>query len=123
MSKQGTVLSTYGTVEAGSKPGQMNRPQSLVTDKFGYIAVADENNNKIIVLNPTFSEVRDFSLPLNDTGEINNPRGLWLDESQCRLYVGEWGGQKRVLVFDNVCNLYDSSSSVQLSCMPGIQGL
>jgi hypothetical protein len=56
-------------------------------------------------LNPTLSEARNFSLPIN-TGVITQPNGLWLFESRGRLYVG----QMRVLVFDNVFNLNEAST-------------
>jgi DNA-binding beta-propeller fold protein YncE len=105
----GTVLNCFGTVAPGSGPGQLNYPLSLAVDRNGNIAVADYNNNRIIVLNPTLSEARTFSLPIN-TGVIYGPRGLWLDESRGRLYVAESSGQKRVLVFDNVYNLNEAST-------------
>jgi hypothetical protein len=74
------------------------------------IAVADEYNNRIVVLNPTLSEARSFSVPFNDTGEIKQSLSLRFDESRSRLYVCEFDGQKRVLVFDNVFNLIDAST-------------
>jgi DNA-binding beta-propeller fold protein YncE len=109
MSITGTVLKCFGTGASGSGPGQLNYPLSLAADRNGNIAVADYYNNRILVLNATLSEARNFSLPIN-TGVINNPRGLWLDESRGRLYVAEEGGQKRVLVFDNVYNLNEAST-------------
>jgi len=39
---------------------------------------------------------------LSVDGGIQRPFGLCLDESRGRLYVGEVGGQHRVLVFDSV---------------------
>jgi DNA-binding beta-propeller fold protein YncE len=109
MSINGTVLKCFGTVAGGSGPRQLNGPQSLAVDRNGNIAIADNLNNRILVLNPTLSEARNFSLPIN-TGVINCPRGLWLDESRGRLYVTEWSGQQRVLVFDNVYNLNEAST-------------
>jgi DNA-binding beta-propeller fold protein YncE len=109
MSINGTILKCFGTVASGSGPGQLNWPQGLAVDRNGNIAVADKNNNRILVLNPTLSEARNFSLSIN-TGVITNPRGLWLDESRGRLYVTEQNGQKRVLVFDNVYNLNEAST-------------
>jgi sugar lactone lactonase YvrE len=110
MSTGGTILSTYGTAAAGSGPGQLNQPQSLVADRNGYIAVADRINNRILVLNPTLSQARKFWLPLQNTGVIKQPRDLCFDESRGRLYVTEVDGQKRVLVFDNVFNLNEAST-------------
>ncbi len=83
----------------------MNIPIGLAVDSQGFILVADSSNNRILVLNPTLTEARPLPLPLNETGVIQWPRGLWLDESRGRLYVGETDGQYRVLVFDNVYNI------------------
>ncbi len=83
----------------------MSFPYRLAVDSQGFILVADMWNNRILVLNPTLSEARPLPLPLNETGVIKRPRGLWLDESRGRLYVGEDGGNYRVLVYDNVVNL------------------
>jgi DNA-binding beta-propeller fold protein YncE len=110
MSITGTILNCFGTEAAGSGPGQLNQPQSIAEDRNGYIAVADYNNNRILVLNPTLFEARKFSLPFNYTGVINKPKGLWLDESRGRLYVAEYDGKKRVLVIDNVFNLNEAST-------------
>jgi hypothetical protein len=109
VSTTGTVLSTYGTAAAGSGPGQLNWPKGLTIDRNGYIAVADYYNNRILVFNQTLSEARNFSLPIN-TGVINHPISLWLDESRGRLYVAELGGQMRLLVFENVYNLNHTST-------------
>ena len=79
----------------------MNDPRGLAVDSEGYIFVADRDNDRILVLNSTLSDVRTLSL----SEQINGPWGLWLDESRGRLYVGEFFGQKRLLVFDNVFNL------------------
>ena len=79
----------------------MNEPRNLAIDSQGFILVADSANNRILVLNPTLTDAR----PLNVTVSISYPYGLWLDESRGRLYVGENGGQKRVLVYDGVYNI------------------
>jgi len=42
----------------------------------------------------------ELALPVD--GGIQSPWALCLDESRDRLYVGEFGGKFRVLVFDNV---------------------
>jgi sugar lactone lactonase YvrE len=110
MSINGTVLKCFGTGASGSGPVQLYSPLGLAADRNGNIAVADSGNKRILVLNPTLSEARIFSLPINDTGVINNPGGLWLDESRGRLYVAEFGGLQRVLVFDNVYNLNEAST-------------
>jgi DNA-binding beta-propeller fold protein YncE len=108
LTTSGTVVKCYGNVTAGSALGQMNWPQTMAIDKQGYIVVADENNNRILVLNPTLSDGRLLPLPINDTGTIVQPLGLWLDESRGRLYVAENNGERRLLIFDNVFNLYEA---------------
>jgi DNA-binding beta-propeller fold protein YncE len=82
----------------------MNGPRSLAVDREGFELVADSDNNRILVLNPTLSDARPLPLPTNSS-VLNNPVSLWLDESNGRLYVGEWQHPYRVLVFDNVFNL------------------
>jgi DNA-binding beta-propeller fold protein YncE len=109
MSINGSVQKCFGTVAEGSGPEQLNWPYGLAVDRNGNIAVADGRNNRIRVLNPTLSEARNFSVPIN-AAVIYGPRGLWLDESRGRLYVSEDGGQGRLLVFDNVYNLNESST-------------
>jgi hypothetical protein len=100
----GATIYSYGSV-AGSGPGQVNGSRSLVVDSQGYILLAESaGSNRILALNPTLSEERNLTLPVNADIPINQPYGLWLDESHGRLYVGEYGGSRRVLVYD-VSNL------------------
>jgi DNA-binding beta-propeller fold protein YncE len=82
----------------------MCNPYSLAVDKQGFVLVADYSNNRIVVVNPTLSEARPLSLPIDANKPISQPLAMWLDESRGRLYVGEHGGQRRVLVFDNIFN-------------------
>jgi streptogramin lyase len=88
----------------GSGPGQMNCPRSLTVDSKGYILVTDKINNRILVLNPEMTDARQLPLPPLDT-PMNVPRAICFVESLGRLYVGEFGGQQRILGFDNVFNL------------------
>ena len=62
------------------------------------ILVADCDNNRILRLNASLSDARDLSLPVN----TQLTQRMYLDQSRGRLYVGEWSGEKRVLVFDNI---------------------
>jgi len=80
--------------------GKMNSPQSLAVTKNDDIFVADTDNNRILSLNSSMSCAHELALPVD--GGIGCPYGLCLDESRGRLYIGEYSGQRRVLVFDGV---------------------
>ena len=95
----GQVRQSYGKSHT-SDVGQMKYPSSLAVTKNDVILVADQNNNRILSVNRSTGWVQTSALPVD--GGIQAPRGLCLDESRGRLYVGEWGGQCRVLVFDGV---------------------
>ena len=64
------------------------------------ILVADEENNRILLISSSLGSIQKLSLP--GGGGMQLSRGLCLDESRDRLYVGEFGGEHRVLVFDGV---------------------
>jgi len=84
-----------------SDVGQMKRPSSLAVTKNDDILVADQLNNRILSINRSTGCVQQLALSVKDG--IHEPsRGLSLDESRGRIYVGERGGQHRVLVFVGV---------------------
>ena len=93
------VIHSYGQSQT-SNIGQMKCPTSLAVTKNDDIFVAGEDNNRIMLISSSLGSIRELSLPGGDG--IQKPRGLCLDESRGRLYVGEYGGQHRVLVFDGV---------------------
>jgi len=95
----GQVIQSYGQSQT-SDVGQMKRPTSLAVAKNDDILVADTGNNRILSINRSTGCVQELALSVD--GGIQGPRGLSLDESRGRLYVGECGGQCRVLVFDGV---------------------
>ena len=78
----------------------MRWPTSLAVTKNDDILVADTENKRILSVNRSLCSARELALPVD--GGIQDPWGLCLDESQARLYVGEYGGGCRVLVFDGV---------------------
>jgi len=51
------------------------------------------------VLNPTLTSAREMSVSVD--GGLEEPLSLWYDKSRGRLYVGELGGQ-RVVIIDNL---------------------
>lgn len=77
--------------------GHMKDPRGLAVTKNDIILFADEINSRILTMNSSLSSVRALSLPVED-GAFE-PSGLHLDESRARLYIGECGGQNRLLVF------------------------
>jgi len=82
-----------------SDVGKMKYPTGLAVTKNDDILVADENN-RILLVNSLLSSARKLALPVDDG--IQRPRGPCLDESRGRLYVGEAGESRRVVVFDGV---------------------
>jgi DNA-binding beta-propeller fold protein YncE len=101
MSMDGQVIKSYGDQE-GSGLGQMSEPAGIAVDSDGYIFVADFYKHQILVVNPSLTESRHLPLPANT--DLRYPIAVSLDQSRGRLYVGECGGQRRVLIFDNVIN-------------------
>jgi len=95
----GQVVSNYGQSET-SDVGQMKYPSSLAVTKNEDILVADKGNNRILSIVRSTGCVQELALSVD--GGIQAPMGLCLDESRGRLYVGEFSGECRVLVFDEV---------------------
>jgi len=102
LSADGRVIGSYEN-QSGSGVGRMNQPRCLTVDSRDYLLVADRDNHRILVVNPSLAEARQLPLPANTV--LRNPRSLVLDESRGRLYVGEEGDQKRLLVVINVTNV------------------
>jgi len=95
----GQVVHRYGQSQT-SNVGPMKYPSSLAVTRNDDILVASENNKRILSINRSTSCVQELALSVD--GGIQETRGLCLDESRGRLYVGEWNGQHRVLIFDGV---------------------
>jgi len=93
------VVHSYGQSQA-SNVGPMKYPRRLAVTKNDNILVADHGNNRILSLDSSLSSAHELVLPV-DNG-IQAPYGLFLDELRKRLYVGEYGGECRMLVFDNM---------------------
>jgi len=93
----GQVVSSYRQTSDGR---QMKYPCDLAVTKNDDILVADSDNDRILLIQRSTGCVQELDLPVE--GRIQDPRGLCLDESRGRLYVGEWSRQYRVLVFDGV---------------------
>jgi len=95
----GQVIHSYVPSET-SDVGPMKNAMHLAVTKNNNILVADEDNDRILSINRSTGCVQQLALSVDDG--TKGARGLCLDESRGRLYVGELSGQHRVLVFDGV---------------------
>jgi len=95
----GQVVRSYGQPQT-SDERQMKYPTSLAVTMNDDILVADQDNNRILSISSSLGSIQELAVPV-DVG-ICWPRRLCLDETRGRLYVGEWGGAHRVLVFGDI---------------------
>jgi len=102
----GQVRHSYGESQT-SDVGEMKYPRGLAVTKNDDILVADQGNNRILLMNSSLSSVQEHGPWCDDWDQqqyddgIDQPWCLFLDESRGRLYVGELDGG-RVLVFSDV---------------------
>jgi len=94
----GAVVRSYGG-QAGSELTQMNVPAGLAVDREGRVLVADQGNNRLLVMDQSLSSAHEMSVSVD--GGLNRPYSLWYDQSRRRLYIGEWSGG-RMIVIDNL---------------------
>ena len=106
---KGAVIRRYGG-QKGSQLTEMNEPAGLAVDKHGNIIVADESNNRLLVIDPSLTSAHEMSVSVD--GGLKGPISLWYDKSHGRLYIGEWNGH-RVIVIDHLKDF--STSQVKLS--------
>ena len=88
----GKVTRSYGG-QWGCDVGQLDCPYHLAVDKDSqFIFVADEDNNRVVLLSPTLEFVRYVSEGLS------RPHRLYLHEASRRLFVGQlWYGDVSVI--------------------------
>jgi len=94
----GTVVRSYGG-QRGSELTQMNAPRGLAVDREGRVLVADMCNSRLLVMDQSLSSAHEMSVSVD--GGLDRPYSLWYDQSRGRLYIGEWSGE-RVIVIDSV---------------------
>jgi len=94
----GAVIQSYGG-QKGSQLSEIKEPKGLAVDKHGNILVAEERNNRLLVLDPSLTIAHEMSVSVD--GGLNGPVSLWYDKSRGRLYIGEWEGG-RVIVIDDL---------------------
>jgi DNA-binding beta-propeller fold protein YncE len=97
MGDDGKAVKTFGN-QVDSAMTRFHCPYCLVVDGHGYVLVADCHNHRIVALNPTWTDARD--LPLSVDCGLQWPSSMCYDKSRGRLYIGEDGGKRRILVFD-----------------------
>jgi len=96
--RKGAVVRSYRG-QTGSQMMKMNYPAGLAVDKHGNILVADRRNSRLLVLDSSLSSAHEMSVSVD--GGLMEPCSLWYDKSRGRLYIGELGGG-RVIVIDQL---------------------
>lgn len=89
---QFSVISSDGQLVQSYRgdAGNMNEPRGIAVDGRGKVFVADQNNNRILVIDrKTLSA---YQLRLPDDCALNGPYSIHLDSVNRRLYIGEHGG-------------------------------
>jgi len=84
----GAVVRSYGGQE-GSQLTQMSYPTGLAVDREGRVFVADQINNRLLVIDQSLSSAHEMSVYVCTCGGLNQPRSMWYDQSRRRLYIGE----------------------------------
>lgn len=79
------AMKFYGN-HSGSGTGQLNLPSHLAVDRQGYVLVADQNNDRIVLLSASLTFVRVLISPFCG---LRRPWRLHLDETRGLLYVAE----------------------------------
>jgi len=95
----GAVVRSYGG-QKGSQLTQMNEPRGLAVDREGRVLVADQSNNRLLVIDQSLSSAYEMSVCVD--GGLKCPWSLWYDQSRRRLYIGELNVGGRVIVIDNL---------------------
>jgi len=82
---RGQVVHSYR-----SDAGNLNEPHGITVDKRGRVLVADQKNNRILVIDS--KDLSAYPLSLRDC-ELSGPYSLHYDAANNRLYIGEWTGR------------------------------
>jgi len=90
----GRLLRRY-VPSSSSGVGPMKCPRSLAATTHSDFLVADTGNDRILAINFLLTRAQVFPLPA-DIG-LERPFAFYLDDTRDRLYIGEWGGKRRVI--------------------------
>ena len=93
---KGAVVRSYGGTP-GSDLTKMKCPVGLAVDENENILVAEQDNNRLLVLDRSLTSAHEMSVSVD--GGLKGPFNLWYDKSRGRLYIGEWSG-RRVIIID-----------------------
>ena len=86
VSSDGQLVQSYG-----SDAGDMSQPQQIAVDQQrGRIFVADQNSNRVLVMDSKTLSTYPLRLPAEC--ELNGPYSIHFDAANNRLYIGEWNG-------------------------------
>jgi len=94
----GAVVRSYGG-RKGSQLTEMNEPSGLAVDREGRVLVADQGNNRLLVIDQSLSSAHEMSV-CDEVG-LKFTASLWYDQSRRRLYIGE-RHEGRVIFIDNL---------------------
>jgi len=83
-----SIVNSDGQLDR-SYGGDLNAPRGIAVDRRGRLMVADEYNNRILVINLDTLSAYPLALP---GFELNVPFSLHYDTASRRLYIGEWKG-------------------------------
>ena len=95
----GQVVHSYGHSQT-LDVGELETPTSLAVTSSNNILVADQYNNRILLMNSSLSSVEELALSVGRG--IQRPCVLCVDQSRGKFYVGEFRGFYRLLVFDAI---------------------
>jgi hypothetical protein len=100
---KGRVVVSYTNQLQSTTQHKFNWQRRLSVDNNNeFILVADCHNNRIVILNRSLNCCTRELNVMSVDGGLTQPSCLYFDTSQNRLIVGDWSGQSRVLMFDNV---------------------
>ena len=92
VSDKGLTLNFFGKSN-GSGNAKLDIPNRISIDKFGYVFVADRNNDRLVLLSPNLIYVRDI---ISKFHKIKQPRRLFLYQDKGWLFVGLINGSVHI---------------------------
>ena len=107
-----------GTRGAGSGDGQFREPRDIAINSTGHIYVADADNKRIQIFDPSGNYVDQFNSAGVGNGEFDRLRTIAID-SDDNVYVGDIGKNKRVNV-DPTCKRFCTTVNVFVTGSNGV---
>jgi len=90
----GRIIQSYGG-PTGSGVGQMHGPSHIAVDKHGHVIVADQFNDRVVLLSPTLTHLGYILIP---GYKLYGTWAIHLDTLHNRLYFGDVGNGGRLFV-------------------------